>query len=89
MIEDRVWADVRDASPRYRLSLREPVPEEVSIMLSQHTVNKDRPLDDIALHVFEEHQAGGSGSMTRVLHPQRAESAVSLLPVKYVTPNMR
>lgn len=46
-------------------------------MLSQHTVNKDRPLDDIALHVFEEHQASGS---TRVLHPQRAESNVGLLP---------
>jgi calpain-7 len=44
-------------------------------MLSQHTVNKDRPLDDIALHVFEEHQTSASA---RVLHPQRAESNVSL-----------
>ena len=43
-------------------------------MLSQHTTNKDRPLDDIALHVFEEHQ---SATSARVLHPQRAEATVS------------
>lgn len=32
--------------------------KEIALLLSQHLVSKDRPLDDIALHVFEEHEHG-------------------------------
>ena len=75
-----------DSSPRYRLCVRgnQPQPGEICILLSQHTTSKDRPLDDIALHVFEEQHAGagggsgrGSGSRSRVLHPHRVDSSVS------------
>lgn len=65
-----------DTSPRYRLRVRGDQPGEICILLSQHTTSKDRPLDDIALHVFEEQQAGGS-SRSRVLHPHRVDSSVS------------
>lgn len=69
-----------ESSPRYRLNVRGDQPGEVCILLSQHTTSKDRPLDDIALHVFEEQHAGsgsGSSSRSRVLHPHRVDSSVS------------
>ena len=68
-----------DTSPRYRLCIRGERPQEICVLLSQHTTSKDRPLDDIALHVFEEQHAGGS-SKGRVLHPHRVESSVRLPP---------
>lgn len=42
---------------RYRLHVNASSPSsslsEVWILLSQHITSRDRPLDDIALHVFE------------------------------------
>ena len=35
------------------------VNREIWLLLSQHLVAKDRPLDDIALHVYEEHAHDG------------------------------
>lgn len=52
-------------------------PAEICILLSQHTNNKDRPLDDIALHVFEEQQSQGQ-AQRRILSPHRIESSVRL-----------
>lgn len=83
--EDQQGSSSLDSSPRYRLRVRgnQPGVGEVCMLLSQHTTSKDRPLDDIALHVFEEqHAGGGSGLRSRVLHPHRVESTVSPQPNK-------
>ena len=49
---------------------------EVWVLLSQHVHSSDRPLDDIALRVFEEHGTTGE-SRTMVLHPHRTADRVS------------
>lgn len=38
------------------------------LLLSQHLVSKDRSLDDIALHVYEEHEQGGAAVEARPLN---------------------
>lgn len=71
------------SDPRYRLEIkREPGDDarerddEVWLLLSQHVVSKDRPMDDTALHVFEEHTSG-----SRAISCQRAEDMVSACEV--------
>ncbi|RSH94436.1 cysteine protease [Saitozyma podzolica] len=72
--EDLTSADLA-SDPRYRLEIkREPSDDarerddEVWLLVSQHVVSKDRPMDDTALHVFEEHTSG-----SRAISCQRAE----------------
>jgi calpain-7 len=66
------------SSPRYRLTISQATKSlsldmpEVWILLSQHITNKDRPLDDIALHVFGDHTRSGVTSKGA----QRAEGLV-------------
>ncbi|TXT11061.1 hypothetical protein VHUM_01812 [Vanrija humicola] len=44
-----------NASPRYRLTATASEPDaEVWLLLSQHHISKDIPLDDVALHVFRD-----------------------------------
>ncbi|ORX36377.1 hypothetical protein BD324DRAFT_651615 [Kockovaella imperatae] len=66
-----------ESAPRYRLSIS-GTPDgssEVWILLSQHVTSNDRPLDDIALRVFEEH-FGGTTSDKGVLHPSKASDSI-------------
>ncbi|ODO06320.1 calpain-like protease palB/RIM13 [Cryptococcus wingfieldii CBS 7118] len=67
--------DIDTTNPQYRLqaqcSSSSGLPE-VWVLLSQHIVNKDRPLDDIALHVFEEFGAGQKRRAGAV-HSERLE----------------
>ncbi|WVF66841.1 hypothetical protein IAT40_001583 [Kwoniella sp. CBS 6097] len=62
--------------PQYRLNISGTSLEEseVWILLSQHITSKDRPLDDIALHVFEDFE-GGSNRVNggRSIQPKQAE----------------
>jgi hypothetical protein len=69
----RSWAKAEDSSPqpRYRLTVDAQNDEDVWILLSQHLVSKDRALDDIALHVVEEHTSGATS------HPQQLDLLVS------------
>ncbi|WVQ73824.1 hypothetical protein IAR50_003405 [Cryptococcus sp. DSM 104548] len=68
-------ADFDSTNPQYRLqaqcSAATRLPE-VWVLLSQHIVSRDRPLDDIALHVFE--QFGVSQKRrTGAVHSERSE----------------
>ncbi|WWC68846.1 uncharacterized protein I206_102782 [Kwoniella pini CBS 10737] len=59
------------ANPQYRLSIASTSgDQEIWILLSQHITSKDRPLDDIALHVFEEH---GHNATKKLIRPERAD----------------
>lgn len=54
---DRSWSKPDtspNAQPRYRLTIQGGT-GDVWLLLSQHLVSKDRAIDDIALHVVEEH----------------------------------
>ncbi len=68
--------DVLASNPRFRLRIDSaPTDSEVWILVSQHIANKVRPLDDIALHVFEEHKNTSGRSKPRVaLGPQKVEA---------------
>ncbi|WVW79913.1 hypothetical protein I302_101883 [Kwoniella bestiolae CBS 10118] len=59
--------------PQYRLQITAPSSDdqEIWVLLSQHITSKDRPLDDVALHVFEEYgHRSGSG---RLIRPEKAD----------------
>ncbi|WWC87652.1 uncharacterized protein L201_002542 [Kwoniella dendrophila CBS 6074] len=59
-------------NPQYRLNVSSSSSnQEIWILLSQHYTSKDRPLDDIALHVFEEH--GHGAKRGRLIRPERAD----------------
>ncbi|WRT65480.1 uncharacterized protein IL334_002423 [Kwoniella shivajii] len=60
-------------NPQYRLKVSSPSSNvhEIWILLSQHITSKDRPLDDIALHVFEEYGAGSK--LGRSVSPEMAD----------------
>ncbi|OCF58147.1 calpain-like protease palB/RIM13 [Kwoniella mangroviensis CBS 10435] len=61
------------ANTQYRLKITSNASDsqEIWILLSQHITSKDRPLDDIALHVFEEYDHGGKAG--RLIKPERAD----------------
>ncbi|WVQ83588.1 hypothetical protein IAT38_005729 [Cryptococcus sp. DSM 104549] len=62
-------------NPQYRLHVTAPPTgnlPEIWILLSQHITSTDRPLDDIALYVFEEYGTSGRGRMGMV-NPERIE----------------
>lgn len=69
-LTSRYWAKPSDTTsgtrnqPRYCLNVSGGATgeQEVWILLSQHLVSKDRALDDIALHVYEEHEHGSVGA---------------------------
>ena len=70
------------SSLRYRLAVTTKTLQpksEIWVLLSQHVVNKDRALDDIALHVHEESTAAGGGGSSRntVSMLERVASSVS------------
>ena len=70
------------SSLRYRLAVTSKSLQpksEIWVLLSQHVVNKDRALDDIALHVHEDSTTGSSGcaSRTTVSTLERIASSVS------------
>lgn len=69
------------SDPRYMLEIKRELSDnarererddEVWLLLSQHVVSKDRPMDDTALHVFEEHTSG-----SRAISCHRAADMVS------------
>lgn len=54
--------------PRYTLDITSAVAgTEVAVLLSQHIVNKDRPLDDIALHVTDRQAGHQRGTNSLIL----------------------
>ncbi|OCF34623.1 calpain-like protease palB/RIM13 [Kwoniella heveanensis BCC8398] len=65
------------ANPQYRLKLTDAPLDgsEIWLLLSQHVTSKDRPLDDIALHVFEDYEAGPRASGTRLVQPKQVDQA--------------
>ncbi|WWC60071.1 uncharacterized protein I303_102634 [Kwoniella dejecticola CBS 10117] len=59
------------ANPQYHLNIANASEhQELWLLLSQHITSKDRPLDDIALHVFEEY---GHGTTGRIVRPEMAD----------------
>ena len=72
--------------PRYRLRLSSPLPvPEVWILLSQHITNKDRSLDDIALHIFEEHGPVPEGGKGRTISPPHRTGMI-VRPARHCSP---
>ncbi|WWD16725.1 hypothetical protein CI109_101156 [Kwoniella shandongensis] len=70
-------SDALISNPQYRLLVScppEPLPE-IWIMLSQHITSSDRPLEDIALHVFEEHGRTCLRTVKESVQPKRADQA--------------
>ncbi|ORY29529.1 hypothetical protein BCR39DRAFT_531983 [Naematelia encephala] len=67
------------SNPRYKLSVMTSSSDhmpEIWILLSQHIVSKDRPMDDIGLHIFEEPESAlmlGKNQLGKMgaLHPER------------------
>ncbi|WVR04018.1 hypothetical protein IAU60_001017 [Kwoniella sp. DSM 27419] len=62
----------RDPQFRLRVTCPQTGPREIWILLSQHVTSKDRLLDDVALHVFEEH---GVSTKRELIRPERADQA--------------
>lgn len=65
---------------RYRLHVDAPPSSslsEVWILLSQHITSRDRPLDDIALHVFEDLGPNHSRNL-EAIYSEGLERIVSL-----------
>ncbi|WVQ94450.1 hypothetical protein IAU59_001529 [Kwoniella sp. CBS 9459] len=73
------------ANPQHRLRISKAASDavdeggesEIWILLSQHVSSKDRPLDDIALHVLEDFEggSGGTGGTGRLIQPMQAKQA--------------
>jgi calpain-7 len=55
------------ANPRFELNITRESPEadDIWILLSQHVTSKDRPLDDIALHIFDDQGSLGQRGIPR------------------------
>ncbi|KAK8861370.1 hypothetical protein IAR55_002189 [Kwoniella newhampshirensis] len=71
----RAAADTAMSNPQYRLRVTssiKPLPE-IWILLSQHVTSNDKPLEDIALHVFEEYGASSSITLREAVQPKRAD----------------